>query len=283
MKSFFVRDTHLKAEIRDAFLTLVSLAGFTLIAALLLQSWALALIIAASLSAHELGHIVLITLQGMDWKLRFSLVGAWTETPQEQRQALNHFDNSLIHLIGPVFSLLYACLALLVYQAWRPQRPDLLQLANFSAQVALFNLLPLGKASDGGKILRRIFLSLNDRGDWMIIWLPITWGVAMLVGIIITFVLQNGMETIPPQITSYLLVTLWLLIGMLIEKRHDDHAAWKTPQAMTYRQAWLLVILLGVLLLFSTLLVMGTPFWLDSAHLTEIGKGIRYMFSPAFW
>ncbi len=278
-----IKDTQFQTRLQDALLTLLSLVGFTAVSAALLQSWRLSLILAASLSAHELGHIILIMAHGMRWKLLFSPMGARLETSLAQRQRLNHFENAQIHLAGPLASLVYALIATLAY--WLdPSRPqDLLLLANFSAQVALFNLLPLGHASDGGKFIDRVFDSLNNRNDWRIFWLPILWGSAVIGGTLLSFFLQHGEAVVPPQVLGYSLVVLWLLVGMWIEKRHEDPQGWESPQAMTYRQAWRLMVVFGILLLASTLIVVITPFWLPPGHIATMIHNIQAFAAHFGW
>jgi hypothetical protein len=275
-----VPEYHMRPQ--DALITLGTLAGFVIFSSFLLQSLRLSLIMAASLAAHELGHILVDVTQGVHWRLRFTPIGARLETPLQQRRWLSHYENALIHLAGPAASLLYAAMAILVYYLTIHESSDLLQLANFSAQVGLFNLLPLGRATDGGKFLERVFTSLNNRDDWRIFWLPIIWGVTVLGGTMLAFYLEHSRELIPPHVLSYLLVVLWLVIGMLVEKRHEDPLGWISAQAMTYRQAWRLMLSVGILLLACTLIVTMTPFWLPPEHILTMASNIRHVAALLF-
>ncbi len=176
--------------------SLLSLLVFLVVMAFLFQSWPLALVWASALGVHELGHIFVVSLLGIDWTMGFGLLGAWTQTPEAERAALTQFQNALIHLAGPLFSLGYALLAVLIHLVWQPASSHLLQLASFSAQIALLNLLPMGRLSDGGKAIRRVLDSFDERGDWEIVAAPILLLVYLLVGFTIAGVLLPDMSAL---------------------------------------------------------------------------------------
>ncbi|MEN6410976.1 MAG: hypothetical protein ABFD44_14835, partial [Anaerolineaceae bacterium] len=203
---------------------MVSLLLFLGATAFLLQSVSLAVMIVASLGFHELGHILALAVRRIPWKLRFGLAGAWTESPKEIRAGLSNYTNSLIHLAGPLFSLLYALLAMLVHRFWLPDQPQLMQLANLNAQLALFNLLPLGEASDGGKFLHKAFASLNEKDDRRLMLLTISWGLGVVCGTLFVGFRQHGATIITPILVGYVLMVIWLFVGMLVEKREDNPA-----------------------------------------------------------
>lgn len=249
---------------------MVSLLLFLGATALLLQSVSLAVMIVASLGFHELGHILALAVRRIPWKLRFGLAGAWTESPKEIRAGLSNYTNSLIHLAGPLFSLLYALLAMLVHRFWLPDQPQLMQLANLNAQLALFNLLPLGEASDGGKFLHKAFASLNEKDDRRLMLLTASWGLGVVCGTLYVGIRQHGATIITPILVGYVLMVIWLFVGMLVENREDNPADAALPQAMSYRKVRALMAVLGGMLLVSTALAFITPFWLPPEHILEM-------------
>lgn len=249
---------------------MVSLLLFLGVTALLLQSVSLAVMIVASLGFHELGHIAALAIRHIPWKLRFGLAGAWTESPKAVRTGLSNYTNSLIHLAGPLFSLLYAFLALVIHRFWLPDQPQLMQLANLNAQLALFNLLPLGEASDGGKFLHKAFASLNEKDDGRLMRLAISWGLGVVCGTLYVGIRQHGATIITPILVGYVLMVIWLFVGMLVEKKEDNPAEAALPQAMSYPKARVLMAMLGGMLLISTALAFITPFWLSPGHILEM-------------
>lgn len=262
----------------EEFRGLLSLLLFLSVTAVLLQSISLAILITASLGFHELGHILLLSLEGIPWRLRFGGLGAWTETPLKPRAQLSSWTNSLIHLAGPIFSLIYAMLALVVHHFWLPDQPHLLQLANLNAQIALFNLLPLGEASDGGKFMHKAFASLNEVDDRRILLLGGSWGLGVISGTLAVGARQQGWSVITPTLVGYLLMTAWLLVGMLVEKKNDNPLDSSSPRAMSYSEVRWLMVVLGGLLLVSTALAFITPFWLPPEHILSVIDSLLHGF-----
>ena len=159
---------------------LLSLLVFFGATGLIFRSLEFALVVTASLGFHELGHAAMLAWYGLDWRITFGIVGAWTWSPQPDRERLTQFANVMIHLSGPLFSFLLALLALGVQTAWQPQDRHLLILASFSAQVGFLNLLPLGPLTDGGKIVQRMMASLGGALQKRMAILPVFVTALML-------------------------------------------------------------------------------------------------------
>jgi hypothetical protein len=255
---------------------LLSLAAFVLSIAFIFQSLELALLITAALGVHELGHVVAISLFGIDWQIGFGIVGAWTSTPTDERTALGHFSNAIIHLTGPFFNLFYALTALLVHRIAGLNQAYWLRLANLSATVALFNGLPIGRISDGGKAIERTFSSLDKRAERWLLPAPVLWLLSLLWLVVVTPSHWIGL-------LAFALIGLWFVIGMLRASLLDDPANAASPQAMTRNQGFLVTSSIIVLLLASTGIVLLTPLWLTEDHVFGMIGGLaRKVIRPLF-
>jgi hypothetical protein len=246
---------------------LLSLLAFVLSVAFIFQSLEVAILVTAALGIHELGHVLAISLFGIDWQLGFSIGGAWTSTPRDERAALSHFANAIIHLAGPLFNLFYALLALGIHRALGLNRDYWLRVANLSATIGLLNVLPIGRVSDGGKVIERTFSSLNDEAERWLLPAPILWLFSLLWLVIITPSNWIG-------IWAFALIGLWFVIGMLRESMRDDPADATSSRAMTRNQGFLLVSYMVVLLLVSTAIVLSTPLWLTEGHVFRMVGGL---------
>jgi hypothetical protein len=234
---------------------------------MIFQSWEIAILITAALGVHELGHIVAISLFGIDWTTGFSISGAWTSTPRDERRALNHFANAIIHLTGPLLNLLYGFLALGVPWALGLNRDYWLRAANLSATVGLINVLPISRISDGGKAIHRIFASLDERNERWLLPATVLWLVSLIWLVIVTPYNWIGTLTLG-------LIGLWFVVGLLRESLRDDPAEAASSQAMTRNQGFLLVSYMVILSLTSTAIILSTPLWLTEAHVFGMVRGL---------
>lgn len=225
--------------------------------ALLFQNAVLALLITISLAVHEMGHVFALRLFGIESEVGFGVIGAWTRSSARLRDVLGHLANSLIHLAGPVANLVCALLALgLGTVGWaRAIEDHLPRLANLNVLLALFNLLPMGSMTDGGKVIERVFASLRKDVEDEVVWALVPWLASLLW--LIVLVRRDLVRAI-----SVLLIGVWFVVEVLIQKVENDPAASASPQAMQPRQAvGVLLITIG-LLLASTFAVVAIPFWL---------------------
>lgn len=253
--------------------SLLSLLAFLVGAAFIFQSWQIAILLTAALGVHELGHILAISLFGVDWTTGFSIGGAWTLTPRDERRALSHFANAIIHLTGPFFNLLYAFLALGIHWALGLNRDYWLRVANLSATVGLINVLPIERVSDGGKAIHRIFSSLDEEKERWLLPAPILWLLSLLWVVIVTPYNWVGTLTLG-------LIGLWFVVGLLRESLRDDPAEAASSQAMTRNQGFLLISYMVILSLTSTVIVLLTPLWLTEDHVFRMVSGLATVIHP---
>jgi hypothetical protein len=262
--------------------TLASIVGFAVAVAILFYSWQLAWMITAGLAFHELGHVLVIWALGIDWEIGFSGLGAWTRTPIQARRRLNHFWNSVIHLAGPLFSLLLALLAILIQLLARPDEDYWLRLANFNALLAVLNLLPLGELSDGGKLVRRLFASVSAKVEEKMLFLV---GLVPLLFAMIVLALRFDWH----KVLALLVIVVWFVINIIVARRHDDPDEAYSPRAMSGRQAFGLLMIALAAFLAGIVVVLLTPFWLTEQHVMNmvaaflgIAAFVVYYSPPAF-
>lgn len=239
---------------------LLSLLVFCGVTAVAFRSWEFALIVTASLGFHELGHAAAIAWYGMEWRISFGLFGAWTWSPEAQRARLSHLSNAVIHLAGPCFSLLFALLVLVLNRLWMPHDAHLLILANFSAQLGLLNLLPLGEFTDGGKIVRRIIASLDGLPRILAQALPISLSALALFLYVLALLPREPGSHPRLFLISLLLIGTWLADSMLLEARRARPLDASAP--MRPGQVYLLTMAVWGLLAAGLTLSSVTPFWL---------------------
>jgi hypothetical protein len=220
----------------------------------------------ASLGFHELGHILTIWSQGIEWEMGFGAVGAWTISPLKDRQVLGHYGNSLIHLAGPSFSFLFALIALGMFFIMdaSADRWYWLLLANLNALLALVNFIPMGNLSDGGKFIKRLFSSLPEKEERRLLTMLVPSFFSWLA-------LLYGLDLV--RAASLGIVVLWLFISMLIEATQDDPSEAESPKAMTRQQAGVLASIVVMLFFLSTCIVIVTPFWLTEGAILKMAEG----------
>lgn len=253
--------------------SLLSLLAFVAGAAFIFQSWQIAILLTAALGVHELGHILAISMFGVDWATGFSISGAWTLSPRDQRRALSHFANTVIHLTGPFFNLLYAFLALGIDWAVGLNRDYWLRAANLSATVGLINVLPIGRISDGGKAIHRVFSSLDEKKERWLLPAPILWLLSLLWVAMVTPYNWIGTLTLG-------LIGLWFVVGLLSESLRDDPTEAVSSRAMTRNQGFLLISYMVILSLTSTVIILLTPLWLTEGDVSGMVGRLATVIRP---
>jgi hypothetical protein len=247
---------------------LYPLVLFALITALIFQSWGIAWLVMAGLGVHELGHVFMDWIYGIDWEIGFGPAGAWTRTPLKKRQQMGHFANSMIHLAGPMFNLIYAIAAVGVHTLLGSNSVNdyWLKLANFSALLGLLNLLPMGRKSDGGKFIQRLFASLEEKVERRLVWVLLIWvlGLIWLIPIINISLTKLG---------AIVLIGVWFVGQMLMESERDTASQAGSSQTMSNWQAAGLIILMLFSLLVFTAIVLATPFWLSRSDILHMASG----------
>ena len=228
------------------------------------RSWQLGWMITLSLVIHEIGHIFIVSRYGIDWELGFNVLGAWIRTPRQDRKALGDYDNSLIHLAGPFFSLFLALILTIIYYLLpSANRIVWLEFANFNALVCLLNLLPMGDLSDGGKFVRRLFSSADETLEERLLAL-----VGVLPLIFACIILAYRLDW--ARLLSLLSIVLWFVLTMLVESRLDDPKKSASPNAMSPGQSRNLLSGMILMLLISMGLATLTPFWLTPENIRQM-------------
>lgn len=255
-----------KTEIRGV----VSIVLFLAATAVLFQDWQFSLLILSGLLVHELGHILAVHYFGIPWQLHFDWLGIGTETPVEARRRLSDYHNSLIHLAGPFFNLAFAALALGVNALLGEAGGSdyWLRLASFNALTGFINILPIGSVSDGGKFIQRVFSSLDDRSGVDLLWSLAVWLVSLAWMLVV-----SRMDNLLAGVL--LVVGLWLLLTMLVESVQDksEQLPPRPSQTMkTWQAGWLLAAMIATLL-FSAMILLQTPFWINEAVVYRMVEG----------
>jgi hypothetical protein len=245
-----------------------SMVLFAVLVAALFQNWALGWLITASLAVHELGHVVALRLLGVEMEVGFGAAGAWTRSPAQQRRAMDHLSNSLVHLAGPAASLAYALLAMGLSALGRlnAMGDQLLRLANLNALLALLNLLPMGSMTDGGKVIKRVFASLHEDVESHVVWALVPWLASLLW--LIVLVRRDLVRAV-----SVLLIGVWFVVQVLVEKEKDDPTASASLRAMETGQAIGLLAGTIAVLLATTVAVVAIPFWLTQDEVITMVVG----------
>jgi hypothetical protein len=262
--------TVLDKQLLSAFRSLGVILIIAVATALIFRSWSMALIVTAGLVFHELGHILMAAGYGIQWEIVLRWAGVGTLTSLNQRDQLTQYQNSLIHLGGPLASLFLALLAFWVGSSMGYILPDnaWVRLANFSALLALINVLPIGNISDGGRFLERFYASLPERLE------PPTI-LGLLIGLISSagMLWVTGFELV--AILAVMLIGLWLAVTMLFESKRDDPAQAASPKAMTILQGLGLLAMMLVIMLVASLAILTTPFWLHANDAILMAEGLK--------
>lgn len=249
-------------SLRKEFKELLSLLLFLVVTALLFRSWEFALIVTACLGFHELGHAAALTWFRVEYRIYFGVVGAWTWSRLEDRARLSQLANVYVHLAGPLFSLGLAFIALGLHYVWQPSSQHLMILANFSAQIGLLNLLPLGSLTDGGKVLRRTAVSVKSgRGNSLLMALMTAAVLSPLIYSILRLS-WLGIFNLTPDLLGFTLIGVWMGASLLLEMRRGEVNSLVGGRLMTPRQVIFIMLLLWDMLAAMQLVVMTTPFWL---------------------
>lgn len=148
---------------------------------------AFAVLLGASVLAHELGHCVAALRLGLPVRrVRLFLLGGLSEIARTPRKPSHE---GIVAVAGPAVSVLLAALcgaALLVLPSEGAVWLLVVQCAFANAVVALFNLLP-GLPLDGGRMLRAAVWALSGRravgtktavvGGWVVAGLLVLWAM----------------------------------------------------------------------------------------------------------
>jgi Zn-dependent protease len=124
-----------------------------------------AILLAASVLLHELGHCVVALRFGLPVRrVRLFLLGGVTEITRPPERPR---DEGLVAIAGPIVSMVLAVVGGLWWLSARPETAMWLiaaQIAVANVAVAVFNMLP-GLPLDGGRALRALVWALSGRRE----------------------------------------------------------------------------------------------------------------------
>jgi Zn-dependent protease len=157
------------------------------VASSLLLATAFAVLLGASVLAHELGHCVVALRLGLPVRrVRLFLLGGLSEIARTPRRPAHEGS---VAVAGPAVSVLLAVLCgavLLVIPSSGPVWLLVVECTFANAAVALFNLLP-GLPLDGGRMLRAGVWAMTGRritgtraavvGGWLVAGLLVLWAM----------------------------------------------------------------------------------------------------------
>jgi Zn-dependent protease len=182
----------------------------------------LAVLLGASVLAHELGHCLMAQRLGLPVRrVRLFLLGGESELV---RPPTRPREDALIAAAGPALSIVVALLAALGVWVAEPRSVTwllALELAVANAAIAVFNLLP-GLPLDGGQLLRAgVWLVTGRRG--------LGTSCAAFAGVVVGVALIGwGLYSIATQVNGAwlrfgvaVLMAWFVLAGALAELRHE--------------------------------------------------------------
>lgn len=239
------------------------LALLMLVVAVLSWSPETSLFFVASLGFHELGHLIPIMILGIPAYLTVAIWGVATVSDQKERAKLSEFLNAMIHLGGPAFNLVFALAALYMYQQDGSTNPYWLRLANTNALIGFVNILILGNTSDGGKFFRRLYASMPEWLDNMVMLLVSAASLSVLTWVAV----GKG----PSSVIWLAIIAVWVVISVFRADVEDD-ADKVPPRAMNvYERLASLVMYFGLWTLLFIVLI-GTPFMITHEQAVKIAE-----------
>jgi hypothetical protein len=268
------KDLRQRAGIWEDLPDLLSLVLFLGATVFIFRSWEFGLFVTASLGFHELGHAAMLRKYGLPYRIGFSWAGAWTWSPLEERRRLSQRQNVMIHISGPLFSLLLSLGALFLWQFLPGTGLRLGVLANFSAQVALLNLLPLGNLTDGGKIMRRLVGSLDGDGRFVAVILPMAFTALLLVVYNLLALPRVEGAAAASYALSVILIGVWVGLNLVIESRRRPFAGEDPQQPVSANQAFAFIAAIWGLLILGITIATVTPFWLAPEYVLGIYRNV---------
>jgi Zn-dependent protease len=207
--------------------TKVALAGASLWAYASIWSWQFAVLVVASISVHEYGHVWAMQRCGMRTK-GFYLVPFVGGAAVPDGEFPSEGALAYVALMGPVFGCVLAGVAALAHEA--TGAPLFAAVAGWIALVNLFNLLPVNPL-DGGRVLRSLAFSVQS----------VLGTLALAAGMLISIVLA--------LMTHFALFGLLAVIGgieLVVETRARDRMPRMSRDEMYWASVGYLT-LIGVL------------------------------------
>ncbi|MBQ2765976.1 MAG: site-2 protease family protein [Clostridia bacterium] len=172
-----------------------------IIALLILDKSLLSILTLAAALCHELGHIAVMLVSGMEVsEIEITVFGAEIRTPCNSRTAL---VNIAVFSAGAVANILCAVVVFIL-----PTPPlEAVFFANASLSLAIVNLLPI-RTLDGGCILETLLISISPKHMPMIVDIVscITLGILWLTAVYLLLTCGGNLSLM--LFCIYLFVTL---------------------------------------------------------------------------
>lgn len=212
---------------------------------------------------HENGHAMPLRFKhGVRYGIIYIGYGAATSSDLKQRLGMNHFANVEVAAGGPIVTMIWAVFLYSFGYATKLTGGDPIvwyQLCGFNTALAVANMVPWPKATDGGKILRWIFASSDEQEDKRFAILLVGLAAIIMVGF---FYFVNPIALI--------FFALTVIVGSLRGSNKDNPADADSPQSMGEERENQARILYVVLLVTSLVL-----FWLLPQY--DIWRAARMM------
>jgi Zn-dependent protease len=249
----------LKNELKGALILTVLMV----IVAVLFWSPETSLFFVSSLGFHEMGHMLPILMLGIPAYLTVTIWGVATVSDSNGRSRLSEFHNGLIHLGGPAFNFVFALVALYLYNNAAGTNEYWLRLANTNALIGFVNILVLGHASDGGKFFRRLYSSMSETLDNLVVIIV----SVVSIGVLAIVAIEKG----PASVVWLMFIAGWIVFSMFQADGQDDHSEIPTRAMNIVEQAVSLVLYFGLWYALLTIFIR-TPFMIthdQAIHILE--------------
>ncbi len=199
-----------------------------------------------SIYAHELGHLVVFALYGVhSYIVMLPLLGG--VTIPENMDRLKHGALAAVVMAGPVVNATIGGYAL--YKLGTEFDRSWISVASLNLLLCAWNLVPIAGITDGGKLLRTVMASLDERGDQIVSFIGI---VIMLLFSAVLIVHEK----------SVILFSFAVLIGVVRDSFTDDPAASTSTHAMGRATAFFVFLTWVGLMLTTFIATLYLPSWL---------------------
>lgn len=166
----------IKALLKGGKLLKLGLIGGSVLAYSALYTWEFAIVLTAAIAIHEFGHVFAMRRLGIPTRGMFLIpffggvaLGSRGETARQE---------AIVAGAGPAFGLLSLLPIMIAFAITGESK--WVGYGSFIALINLFNLMPIG-ILDGGRILRAILSSVDQRLAWIGTALGLIFGFALVI------------------------------------------------------------------------------------------------------
>lgn len=205
----------------------------------------IATIVILSLFIHELGHAVVLELNGVQTKMFFAVIGAGV-MPQPQAvpkfKQLSWETMAKLSLAGVIGNLVFVGLSYGANLVGVISASQFGRIAALNGNLIFFNLLPFGLV-DGGRFTNALFDSLPE--DLDLPFARVTGYAILAVAIAVTLITPY----------SFLIIGWLFLWGVIQKAKHDnahgsyDQRAMSIADCRTWSAVYVALAIIGLLLM----------------------------------